>query len=456
MSRRILLADDSVTIQKVIELTFMDEDFQVRAVSNGDEAISALSDFRPDFVITDVHMPGANGYEVCRRAKQLFPNIPVLLLVGTFEPFDEAQARSAGSDSFLKKPFDSQELLQRVQDLLAASGPAAPAASAFATPEPSFDLPGLGPEFATTPEPSFGALPDLDAPAAPGFGSPVANFGSPFAAPPVDLGSPASAFATEEPVWSNLELEEPVAAPSFNDRAPATPADLLPPFEEEPPLTLMEDRPFALEDERPPLRFEDDRAFALEEDASLSLDEPITFRDDTATEFTYEEQPQDRFLEEIERPVGVQAPAPPEPEYSWATDEERLGIPIGAAPLVDSLQETEQRIDAAPAYTAGGVAAHEPSSPVATGVAGSESYLAAPPAVQGVYGTAGEVGGHAAGHASGNGLGSLSNEDIERIARRVVELIGEKVVRDIAWEVIPDLAEVVIKDRLRELEAQVE
>lgn len=453
MSRRILLADDSVTIQKVIELTFMDEDFQVRAVSNGDEAISALSDFRPDFVITDVHMPGANGYDVCRRAKQLFPNIPVLLLVGTFEPFDEAQARSAGSDSFLKKPFDSQELLQRVQDLLAASGPAAPAmpaVAAFAASEPSFDLPSLGPEFATTPEPSFGALPDLDAPASPGFGSPVANFGSPFAAPPADLGSPASAFATEEPTWSNLDLEEPVAMPatpatpapfSFDDRAPATPADLLPPLEEEPPLTLMEDRPFALEDERPPLRFEDDRAFALEEDASLSLDEPITFRDETATEFTYEEQPQDRFLDEIERPVSVEAPAAPEPEYSWATDEERLGIPIGAAPLVDSLQETEQRIEAAPAYTADGVAAHEPASPVA---------------VQGVSGTAGEVGGAAAGHAPGNGLGSLSNEDIERIARRVVELIGEKVVRDIAWEVIPDLAEVVIKDRLRELEAQIE
>lgn len=445
MSRRILLADDSVTIQKVIELTFMDEDFQVRAVSNGDEAISALSDFRPDFVITDVHMPGANGYEVCRRAKQLFPNVPVLLLVGTFEPFDEAQARSAGSDSFLKKPFDSQELLQRAQDLLAAAAPAAAASMAFAPPEPSFDLPSLGPEFATSPEPAFGDLPDLGAPAAP-----ASSFSSP---------SPFGAPANEEPVWSNLELEEPIAAtpgPGFGDR---TPADVLPPFEEEPPLTLMEDRPFALEDERPPLRFEDDRAFALEEDASLSLDEPITFRDETATDFTYEEQPQDRFLEEIERPVNVQAPAASEPELSWATDEERLGVPIGAAPLVDSLEETEERIQSAPAYQTGGVAAHEPSSPVA---AGTESYLAAPPAVQGVYGTAGEISGHpGAGHAAyaphaGNGAAALSNEDIERIARRVVELIGDKVVRDIAWEVIPDLAEVVIKDRLRELESQVD
>ena len=68
MRRRILLADDSVTIQKVIELTFMDEDYEVRAVSNGDDAIQAMPDMDPDFVIADVHMPGANGYEVCRRS----------------------------------------------------------------------------------------------------------------------------------------------------------------------------------------------------------------------------------------------------------------------------------------------------------------------------------------------------------------------------------------------------
>src|SRR5215208_5903029 len=111
MTRRILLADDSVTIQKVIELTFMDEDYEVNAVSNGDDAVASLSQLRPDFVITDIHMPGANGYEVCRRSKALLPEVPVLLLVGTFEPFDEAQSRSAGADAFLKKPFDSQELL---------------------------------------------------------------------------------------------------------------------------------------------------------------------------------------------------------------------------------------------------------------------------------------------------------------------------------------------------------
>jgi hypothetical protein len=58
--------------------------------------------------------------------------------------------------------------------------------------------------------------------------------------------------------------------------------------------------------------------------------------------------------------------------------------------------------------------------------------------------------------AAGNGGGRLSDEDVDRVARRVVELLGDKAVRDVAWEVIPDLAEVIIRDRLRELEAQVE
>jgi CheY-like chemotaxis protein len=122
MSRKILLADDSLTIQKVVELTFMEGDFEVTAVSNGDEALSKLSEMSPDVVIADVHMPGADGFEICRTAKQRYPGVPVLLLVGTFEPFEDSAAQEAGADSHLKKPFDSQELLRLVEDLLSAAG----------------------------------------------------------------------------------------------------------------------------------------------------------------------------------------------------------------------------------------------------------------------------------------------------------------------------------------------
>lgn len=122
MSRKILLADDSLTIQKVVELTFMEGDYEVTATSNGDEALARLSDMDPDVVIADVHMPGADGFEICRASKSQYPDIPVLLLVGTFEPFEESAANDAGADAHLKKPFDSQELMKLVESLI-GNGP---------------------------------------------------------------------------------------------------------------------------------------------------------------------------------------------------------------------------------------------------------------------------------------------------------------------------------------------
>jgi CheY-like chemotaxis protein len=140
MTKTILLADDSVTIQKVVELTFMDEDFRVSTVANGAEAIAWLSESKPDVVIADVHMPGAGGFEVCRRSKELYPGVPVLLLVGTFEGFDSDEAARCGADGHLKKPFDSQELMRRVRELSASPSRAVPSpvASASAVAPPVF------------------------------------------------------------------------------------------------------------------------------------------------------------------------------------------------------------------------------------------------------------------------------------------------------------------------------
>jgi len=316
MKRRILLADDSVTIQKVIELTFMDEDYEVRAVSNGDEALALLPEVNPDFVIADVHMPGANGYEVCRRSKQVRPDVPVLLLVGTFEPFDEGQARSAGADSFLKKPFDSQELLQRVGELLASK----------AAPEPA---PAPEPEAAAPPE---AELPLTEAVAIPGFAA--------------------------EPAWGNFELE----AEPEPETAPAPPAPIEP--------------------------FEREVAFNLEPDLAYeAVGEPVFELEESAPTFAVREE-------------------------------------IFSAPA--ELELDEALPDLSPA---------EEPAPAAV----EPAPAAAAPAP-----------------AAANGGGPLSDADVDRIARRVVELLGDKAVRDVAWEVIPDMAEVIIRDRLRELESQVE
>lgn len=122
---KLLLADDSVTIQRVIELTFADEDVQVIAVGNGQDAIDRLQRDPPDIVLADAGMPERNGYEVAAfiKGQPAYAHIPVVLLAGAFEPVDEARARSVGCDGILVKPFEPQLVISRIKDLLAGRRP---------------------------------------------------------------------------------------------------------------------------------------------------------------------------------------------------------------------------------------------------------------------------------------------------------------------------------------------
>lgn len=120
-TRKLLLADDSVTIQKVVNLTFADEGIEVITVGDGDAAMRKFNESTPDLVMVDVNMPGLNGYRICETIKQSdeTKHIPVILLVGSFEPFDEEEARRVKADDFLTKPFQSIRLLvNKVSDLL--------------------------------------------------------------------------------------------------------------------------------------------------------------------------------------------------------------------------------------------------------------------------------------------------------------------------------------------------
>src|SRR5260221_2067582 len=146
MAKKILLADDSITIQKVVELTFSDGDYEVTAVNNGAKAIAKLSEMRPDIILSDIIMPEKNGYEVCEFVKSHpdYRNIPVVLLTGTFEPFDPDRADKAGCDAVVTKPFESQSLIQKVEELIAQSKSDAPAAAPSA-PEPAPVPPPLAP-----------------------------------------------------------------------------------------------------------------------------------------------------------------------------------------------------------------------------------------------------------------------------------------------------------------------
>ncbi len=147
MPHTLLLADDSVTIQRVIELTFADEDVQVVAVSDGDLAIAAIEQRPPDIVLADVGMPGRDGYEVAQHIKKTprLAHIPVLLLTGAFEPIDQVRASAIGCDGVLAKPFEPQLVIGRVKELLTRTSPADAAPAVFerrvAEPKDSVELP---------------------------------------------------------------------------------------------------------------------------------------------------------------------------------------------------------------------------------------------------------------------------------------------------------------------------
>src|SRR5512143_3031132 len=125
MPKNLLLADDSITIQRVVGITFATEDFKVTTVDNGEAALARAREIQPDVILADVVMPRKNGYELCQAVKSdpALRHIPVLLLAGTFEAFDEARARAVGADGSIAKPFESQALINKVKEIL--GGPSA-------------------------------------------------------------------------------------------------------------------------------------------------------------------------------------------------------------------------------------------------------------------------------------------------------------------------------------------
>ena len=112
----ILVADDNSNIQKMVTLAMKDQGIDVVAVGNGEAAIRKLPDMLPDVVLADIFMPVRNGYEVCEYIKHdaRYAHIPVILLVGAFDPLDEREAERVGADGVLKKPFVPPEPLIRM------------------------------------------------------------------------------------------------------------------------------------------------------------------------------------------------------------------------------------------------------------------------------------------------------------------------------------------------------
>jgi twitching motility two-component system response regulator PilG len=143
MTERIVVADDSLSMREAAQSALERRGSRVVTAADGNEALARLRDAGPALLIADVHMPGLDGYALCREAKSERPDLSVLLMVGTFEPFDSAGATAARADGVMRKPFTAEELLRKVEEMLgpaAAREPARPAAPAV-VPAPASPAP---------------------------------------------------------------------------------------------------------------------------------------------------------------------------------------------------------------------------------------------------------------------------------------------------------------------------
>jgi CheY-like chemotaxis protein len=211
----LLLADDSITIQRVIELTFADEDVRVVAVSDGEEAIARLESSPPDIVLADVGMPGKSGYDVAQHVKRTprLAHIPVVLLTGAFEPIDRTRAALVGCDGVLAKPFEPQLVIARVKELLeqrpAQAVPSAPAARRTDLDDYFDQLDAAFANLASNPTARKQAPPPEPQPAAPlSYASALADFEPDPDGPEEDL---------DAPVDPAPRAEIPAALPSISE-----------------------------------------------------------------------------------------------------------------------------------------------------------------------------------------------------------------------------------------------
>ncbi|MFB3819023.1 MAG: response regulator [Candidatus Methylomirabilales bacterium] len=260
MGARILVADDSVTIQKVVELTFSKEDFLLIQARSGEEALRKARAERPDLILLDLVMPDRNGYEVCEalRAEPALRTTPVVLLAGTFEALDQARASAVGVTDVVSKPFESQALISKVKQLLfarsldAARGAPREAPRGAPAEAPAVRAPLVVPEPAPPPPeaPRGQVWPLLDAPAASERAAAVAP--PPGGLPALDetgldlellggeAGAPLQGAEMEVlPLPGSLSLDELLCTEAGRDAADeATPVFELPETEE-PALPLI-------------------------------------------------------------------------------------------------------------------------------------------------------------------------------------------------------------------------
>jgi hypothetical protein len=422
---------------------------------------------RPDIILSDIIMPEKNGYEVCEYVKSHpeYRTIPVVLLTGTFEPFDPDRADKAGCDAVVTKPFESQSLIHKVEELVQQSQANA------ATSEPEQSAPAL-----------FADTPSFESPATPAA-DPFAHDNDIFAAAPpatstlstdMPFDSPSEpAFGGETRAFPRMSFEEMQQMASEPATPPTAPQPAIPdadasPWDEAPAAFGGETSAF------PRMSFEEMEQMANQPSApppAPPVPEPSPWdepQDDASTravpKMSFDEM---RQMAEAAQTTPFEEPvAPPEPEASpWDMQEEQPAAFAGetrAFPRM-SFEEMEQMAAspatadpfAEPAEQASPFEADETSAFVNSQITDGNAQADGNSQITDDTAVNSQITDVNPQITDVNPqITDLTDEQVDRIARRVVQLMSEQVVRNIAWEVIPDLAEMVVKERIRQLEAE--
>lgn len=414
MPKQILLVDDSVTIHRVVQITFAHEDFAITAVKTGDEGIARARDLKPDLVLADAGMSGKSGYDVVAAVKgdPATAAVPCLILTGNFSPYDEAKGQKAGADGFVVKPFETQALIDKVNDLVKKGAGARPVAAAAA---------------ASPPVPAVTAAPKPPVPVAVPIPAPPKPPAPPSVIEPLSkpLSVVAQETAAKPPAPAPVPIPQPAARPPVPGAERRTmmgfpavtpPADLVPPkpVTPPPPMAPPPPAPAVMRNDGGSLG-----AAAAEAQAMMPAEVP--------------QMPRPSMIPHTPTPQPKAAPAPapaaaakaPQPRATLmgipAVNPASLGVmPPGAVALPPSPPK--------PAAWAPPAAEAPRPAPVAP------APIPPPPAApsSAVAQAVNEIAARGPEYAA---LAHLSREVLEKIA----------------WEVVPDLAEVIIREQLDRL-----
>jgi CheY-like chemotaxis protein len=389
MPHKLLLADDSVTIQRVIELTFADEDIHVRAVGDGQKAIASIQADRPDIVLADVGMPERDGYEVAAFVKgnPELAHIPVLLLTGAFEPIDETRARAVGCDGVLVKPFEPQMVINRVKDLLAGRRPSG--------------LWGASPPAQTPPRP----------PAVPGAGADVRS-AEPQTAPPAPGGSLEDYFDRLDAAFASFD----------GGAAGASPVAVSPPPPAGPPP--------GLDPRHAP-------ATAATAESSSAGDDVLAGWDPDLTGDPRKPAPIEPPPIELDPSRGFAPAASPQHSAPSAPAAQGTPSPEVHSTLADPRLQPPSAPQPPPVYAApAGGAAAAPFAPVAALPTLAEAFATLLSAEQ-----------SQAVAPSAIAPASVSDDMVEEIVRRVIARMGDQAVRD----TVVDVAERLVRQEIERI-----